>query len=253
MKRHADRLVNKCLAAMFLVLVLPATCAAAELRGTVKSKATGRPLAGVEVFSRCRRVDTTDAEGRFKLADPYPGTDCGRVVFFWGTNVLPLIKIIEASASELHVVLEETKGDEYQMPYCPAKPDGWKRVGWFMQLPLPKGTSVKSGGYTHGMYYDVRLVRWEGRPPIKAIAGGYIFAYPQDDWILKAEEFSLRLLRVGEKYLALDTRGRAPDGTLWRYVGTFGESFYYVGVNEQTARSLDRLFDGVCYRPDAPR
>lgn len=233
-------------ASLFLVCVMPALCAAAELRGTVRSP-DGKPLPGVDVFSRCRRFDTTDAEGRFKLQDTQ-SAHCGRVIFFWGVRVRPLVKIVEDSAAELHVVLEENKGDEYRMPDCPA--DGARRsLGWFLRLTPPPGASVKRARYLHGSGYRVRLARWDERPEVLISGSQYTYAYPHDDWILNAEEFTLRLVRLGEHF-ALDARGRARDGTRWRYLGTFGEALEYAGVSEQTARSLDRLFDGVCYRPN---
>ena len=46
--------------------------------------------------------------------------------------------------------------------------------------------------------------------------------------------------------MVIDSRGQFPDGTRWRYVGTFSESAAYRRADEATRRVLDEVLDGFC-------
>ena len=41
-------------------------------------------------------------------------------------------------------------------------------------------------------------------------------------------------------------RGTMPDGTKWRYLGTFGESIFYQTKDPAAAVKLDAIMDRVC-------
>jgi hypothetical protein len=43
----------------------------------------------------------------------------------------------------------------------------------------------------------------------------------------------------------VDSRGRAKNGTLWRFVGTLGESCHYSGVSERLGESMDCIIERV--------
>jgi hypothetical protein len=44
----------------------------------------------------------------------------------------------------------------------------------------------------------------------------------------------------------VDARGKTPDGKLWRYLGTVGESAEYSVVDPADASKLDQVLDGMC-------
>lgn len=234
-------------AGLFLACVLPPACAAAGLTGTVKSR-EGKPLSDVEVFSRCLKNGVTDGEGRFTLPGREDGS-CGKVaVFFWRPGFRPLIKLVEESAHELHVVLEETTGQEPAVPRCSDVREAGRRVGIYFRVAAPEGASVKRHRSPHGSSHTVRLRPAEGGGELRLPGSQYVYPYPDDDTLLTAQEFTVSVWRLGQ-YQAVDTRGRRPDGTHWRYFGTVGEALTYDRVTAGAARTLDRLVDGVCYQP----
>lgn len=47
----------------------------------------------------------------------------------------------------------------------------------------------------------------------------------------------------------IDARGQLPDGQWWRYLGKFGESASYSGVDPAAAKVLDTVLDGACAKP----
>jgi hypothetical protein len=44
----------------------------------------------------------------------------------------------------------------------------------------------------------------------------------------------------------VDARGKLASGKQWRTVGLFGESADYSDADPESARVLDKVFDGVC-------
>ena len=71
---------------------------------------------------------------------------------------------------------------------------------------------------------------------------------PPEKWILDAIEFSERSYKAKE--LFSDIRGKAKEGTYWRYIGRFGEEIEYSGLTEQEAKYFDTIIDTACYRTD---
>ncbi len=46
----------------------------------------------------------------------------------------------------------------------------------------------------------------------------------------------------------IDARGQLPNGNRWRYLGKFGESASYSGIDGATAKILDQFLDGACLK-----
>ena len=67
---------------------------------------------------------------------------------------------------------------------------------------------------------------------------------PPEEWILNAKEFTERSYK--NKGLFTDMRGRANDGTYWRYIGALGESIEYSGLTEEAAKYFDKIIDNAC-------
>jgi hypothetical protein len=53
-------------------------------------------------------------------------------------------------------------------------------------------------------------------------------------------------------FAVTDSRGQFENGDRWRYLGKFGETASYSGVDEATAKILDRFLDGACLKPESP-
>lgn len=234
------------MACVAFVCVAPAACAAAELKGTVRSR-SGGPLAGVLVMSRCRGVAETDAAGSFKLRAPSL-SDCGRVVFFWAEGFVPQIKVVGSSAESVHAVLEESAGRARDVMTCRGSRDDVRRLGWMLRVPVTEGASVERSRGAHGSGYRLRVRGEKRRVGLDGYGGQYAHGYPNDDLILSAAGYTIRPWRSGREE-GVDFRGRAADGTRWRYFAVMGEGIGYGGVTEDEACALDRIIDGACFQP----
>jgi hypothetical protein len=70
--------------------------------------------------------------------------------------------------------------------------------------------------------------------------------YTGDVW--ESSDYSEKSYTAGDVDV-IDARGKATNGKLWRYVGTFGESAAYYEVDPGDAVLPDKLLDGVCAGP----
>lgn len=234
--------------AVVLVCVAPLVCAAAELKGTVRSK-SGEALAGVVVMSRCRGVAETDAAGSFKLREP-SFADCGRVVAFWAEGFVPQVKVVDASAESVDVILEESAARARAVVTCnDARAEG-RRLGWLLRVPVASGASVKQIRGGHGSGYRIRVRGERRKVELGGYGGQYAHGYPDDDLILNATEYTVRPWKSGGEE-GVDFSGRAADGTRWRYFAVMGEGVGYRGRSDEEARLLDLMIDGACYQPTA--
>ncbi len=92
---------------------------------------------------------------------------------------------------------------------------------------------VKAGGKKVGIKH--------GRGP------SWTLGLPHDRDVWEAEEYSERDYATAWGGLIIDARGKRPDGSAWRYIGTVGESVSYDGLKDATARAqLDKVLDGFC-------
>jgi hypothetical protein len=233
-------------AGLMLICSLHGICAAAEVTGTVRSKA-GKPLAGVVVSSRCRGAAETDAAGSFKLRAPSMA-DCGKVVFFSAAGFLPQVKVVDEGTREIHAVLEESTGREQILRSCSAIRPPERRLGWMLRVSVPRGASVKKSRDPHGSGWVIRSRGKRGRAELEGYGGAVGYNYPSDDLILSAAELTIRLWRSGRNE-GEDFRGRAPDGKHWRYVALSVEYVTYSAATDEEADDLDRIIDGACFQP----
>lgn len=65
--------------------------------------------------------------------------------------------------------------------------------------------------------------------------------------ITDSREYSEQGLTNEPGLPVFDGSGVSADGSYWRYLGVSGESAYYSGVNNRTAKLFDRLLDGACW------
>lgn len=235
-------------ATLMLICGLPPICAAAELTGTVRSK-SGQPLSGVVVMSRCRGVAETDVAGSFNLRPP-SSADCGKVVFFWAAGFLPQIKIVDESTKEIHAVLEESPSHGRIILACSETRTNGRRLGWLLRVPVPRGASVERSRGLHGAGWNIKVRSKKRRIKLNGYGGQYAHSYPSDDLILTATELTIQTWRSGKEE-GVDLRGRASDGTRWRYFAVFGEEVQYSGVSDEEANMLDNIIDGACVEPPA--
>lgn len=238
----------KLILAVLLLSLGGASARAAELTGRVTTKA-GAPLAGVLVFGQCRGFAETDREGRYKLRAPSM-KDCGDLVFFTHAGHRPALMRVAPTDAELNVTLEEPPDSEWlRLRQCPGGRDSVRRVGFFLRLPVPRGAKLKEGRDIDYTFYIVRLGEKEKGVFVHGISGPQAtYGFPSDRLVLDAQEYTLRPWKFGDAE-GVDVRGRAQDGTRWRYFGTYGEAVTYEGQGAEDAAALDAVIDGVCYRP----
>src|SRR5262245_13176576 len=229
------------------LLVLIATallCAegfASELKGIVKTQA-GEPLTDVFIFygRAMRDITQTYNGGTFSI----PGQS--KVIFFRRLGYHPLTKIIDSGVTNLEIVLFNSQNLEIALPKCQAGESSGKRFGHSIRLLVPEGAKSKEGFDVDYAYFSIGMRSSSRQVWLNGIYGPMAtIGLPPEEWILNAIEFSERSYK--DKGLFSDMRGRAKDGTYWRYVGAIGESIQYSGLTEQEAKYFDTVIDTACY------
>jgi hypothetical protein len=229
---------------ILFLIVLFSLCVegrAAGLSGTVKS-ASGKPVTQVLIIygRSLNEITETDARGAFSL--PH----FGQVISFRRAGFRPLTKIVDSTMTTLNVTLEDAVATEWLIPSCAVVKGGWKRVGYSLRVPVPKGAVLRKGRDIDYTSFSIGYGPAESRVWLSGIEGPMAsLGVPPEDWILKATEFSERSYRSGET-VGFDMRGRLADGTYWRYVGRLGESVNYGGVSQEAAAFFDKILDSIC-------
>lgn len=241
------------------LLSLSTTARAFELKGTVKSE-DGKPLAGVQIStyapagpakilgmqvqSSTKHYEiTTGADGSFKL----PGH--GRLVYFHRVDLRPLTKIIELTATQLDIIMEDGSRSLWKIPACSAQEKS-TRVGVGFMVNVPKSVIVKDakdrfedGGYLFGHQVGERveiLVNWWESSSLE----------PLEKYLLESDQFSQRMWTSGDKW-GYEFRGTLPNGKVWRRIAMKNGAIAYQENSKEAATVFDSMLDAVCFDESA--
>lgn len=205
----------------------------------------GKPIPGVSVdhHGNLRQTVLTNADGRFELQTKAPALvlrkDGYRSHFMQVSATVQARVILDPAESA-----GTPKG-------CTTASHCESIEGWGAEFCFPKVAGVRPSSQGHDIDYGIRsyIVTAANEPAgIRHGSGPFwSFGTPDDTDVWKSVEYSEVSYAAG-KLQILDARGRTSDGRRWRYVGRFGESATYRGVNEDAARLLDRVLDGMCVR-----
>jgi hypothetical protein len=158
-------------------------------------------------------------------------------------------------AGEVHVTMEKLT-ETPPIPSCSGAADvegidGWAALFQFPRIPgviaSPQGADADYGARSY--YIETK----EGRRGIRHGSGVlWGSGMPMDQVVWQFVKYEEALYLVGgQTFMA--ARGEFRDGKQWRTLGRAGESASYSGVDEPTAKILDRVLDGVCLKSASPQ
>jgi len=212
------------------------------LRGVVLAE-NGAPVGGVKIFAW--RDVTTDAEGRFELAN-LPSRDS--VVYFQKEGFRPKASVLKAGTSTLSVVLEDDSKSAWVIPACLRTDAKTSPVGYELKFLLPKNYQViKFKDFDYQEYLvaftkdTAQLQLWWGSmvSPGKTV----------EDLILQSTSFDERSIRRNSgETLGYDRWGKTLDGKMWRsadFPGLSGTALYDE-VSMEAAAAYDKIIDSAC-------
>jgi len=178
----------------------------------------------------------TDALGRFEIRTSAP-----TIVF---RKPLYAPQLVRVADSDVHVVMPaapltaptcaQTCDASVNGSFCFASVKGVRATKPFNDIDYRARNYVahvgaKKGGIVHG------------------VGPSWTLGLPRDRDVWESVEFSERDYVGRNGRLIVDARGRKSDGTVWRYIGTVGESASYRGIMDASVTSLlDRVLDGFC-------
>jgi hypothetical protein len=149
----------------------------------------------------------------------------------------------------LRVVLQRLK-DQRPFPLCSTSGSYYGIDNWGASFRFPKFPDVKAGKPSGNVDYITRSYYVKTKLGQKEIShrSGILsgFGIPPDEEVWGAIKYEEAAYDLGRGLMIVDARGQSPVGQRWRYLGKFGESASYSGLEEATAKVLDRLLDGAC-------
>ena len=209
---------------------------AIHISGLVVDSA-GMPVGDARVEHTGDRIRAyqTDSKGRFEFDTRAPALVV-RKEGFQAQLVRP--------AENVRVVMQTDRAT-WSLPTCSGKTD---LIGLDL-FKFPRTTTVAAGETVFGVDYRARDYVVKTDLASKKITHGkgpsWSFGMPSDFDIWPTVQYEERTYQFG-RFAIRDARGQVADGARWRYLGTFGESAFYNGVDDSTAAVLDRFLDSVC-------
>jgi hypothetical protein len=217
---------------------------ARSIRGVVVD-GNGRPIPDVSVdhSGSSRQIPVTDAGGKFQLRTTAPALVLrkpGYRGYFIRTE----------TATNVQVVLERTEPPR-GITVCSSQGSYESIKGWDARFCFPRIPGVKPSRQRRDIDYGFRSYSVRGRTGSIGIGHGsgpmWSLGIPIDAEVWESVEYEGATYMLG-KFQLVDARGRTAQGKRWRYVGELGESASYSNADDTTARTLDRVFDGMCIR-----
>ncbi|HEU5350129.1 MAG TPA: carboxypeptidase-like regulatory domain-containing protein [Terracidiphilus sp.] len=210
--------------------------------------AAGKPVAGAMVIhDGMSKFVETDANGRFALDTRAPAVVIEKAGYH-GKRVEVL------GAREIRVTLES-----FSKPF-PVCEETASRVGiagyessgfYFERIPGIKASRLMSDVDYVARWYSIKVSgkKYAVRQGTGALWG---FGEPEDERVWQSVQFDEVVYDVGGADI-VDARGTMPDGTQWRYLGSFNVSADYEDVPPEAAAMLDKLLDSGCWKPAVQR
>ena len=229
-----------------ILIVFAATSQAAHLSGTVVDE-DGKPVVEASIDHSGDRVKAhlTDATGHFELETSGPSVVIRKEGFqsaFLQTQQPGEIRITSRKLNQ-NGSITLCKGEERQR-------FGGPRLQFQRIREVKVGPTGNGDDFFYRTYY---VGRSRDRTSISHGNGAtWSGGIPVDQDVWESAEYAETVWEVGAMRI-IDARGRAADGSRWRYLGLFGESAHYRSVNKEAAATLDRFMDGACLNPTPRR
>jgi hypothetical protein len=205
----------------------------------------GKPVVGARIDHTNQRSQAyqTDSEGRFELETTAPILVVRKAGFR-----SELVRTQDTT--EARVTLQKLSGNRL-FPTCSntGQYDGIQ--GWGASFEFPTISDVKASPQGQDIDYGARSYYVETKAGPKGIMHGsgptWSFGTPLDRDVWRSAKYEEVSYDAGGLTI-IDARGQLPNGTRWRYLGKFGESASYSGVDDATAKILDQFLDGACLK-----
>jgi hypothetical protein len=151
-------------------------------------------------------------------------------------------------ASAVRITLQKiTAGRTFQA--CPDSGDYIGIQGWDASFRFHATAEIKVGAQGQDVDYGIRIYEVNTKQGPKGITHGsglnWSSGTPLDMEVWRSMKYE-EAAYGGGPTLVIDARGQSPDGSRWRNLGRFGESASYSGVDESTAKILDKFLDAAC-------
>jgi hypothetical protein len=211
----------------------------------IVSDQNGKPVpdASIDYSHNGRQLYRTDSLGKFELATDSPVLVVRKEGFRSGV-------VQTRDAGEVQVTLQSEEARAFPVCSSSAKYDGID--GWGASFQFPRITGVKVNAQGRDIDYGARSYYLDTKTGPKGIRHGsgpmWSLGTPSDLEVWRSIKYEETAYSNGVAPI-VDARGQLLDGTHWRYLGKFGESASYSGVDEATALILDRFLDGACLKP----
>ncbi len=228
----------------------------------IVTTADGRPIGGVTVIGSSwtccpdrKESVKTDQNGSFHIEHP------GEVLhFFPDIGLQPLSLVVTPEMSNIKVTLSPTSSN-LLLQACGDPRRGFERLGegrYGLQFDLP----AKAVKLIHGktdVDYVVHQVEAKGsHDRIQFWFGPYAMdMIPDDQRLIESESFETHSIVMAKGavpgsdggFAGVDTRGRLPDGKMWRQAGFGAQGPRYYDVSPENAALFDRIIDSACWIP----
>ena len=229
-------------------------------RGTVVDP-EGKPIAGATVGSRMVVLDWSSFSepARANMKAVTPTNDTGDFTLSASSPCVLVRKIgyrsyrIKAS-DRMPVTIVMQPIPKQNIPACESRSCPTMAFPGGLCLGKPEGLKVI--GPTSDIDYTMQSLAfrtpagWRGIR--HGVGGMWSFGVPTGPETCSSSDFEETAYEA-DGFPVVDARGKAPDGTLWRYLGMFGDSADYGKVDEKTAKILNRVLDRTCIMPPKTR
>lgn len=210
-----------------------------QLEGTVRNS-EGKPIKDVTIL----RLGKSDENGHFLLR--YDFLRYWKAILFIAPGYKPKAVPIDLDKPKFDVVLElEEELKTYKFPKCgDSVPNGFRRIGQYLKLTVPKRYKFKTGIDTDYRYFIVGVGNEGHRHWMRGGFGPmYANSYPSGDDVLELSIYSYRKTTTGT-----DWRGVTKNGQYWRYLGSGRpfETYSYKTDSKNAADAFDTILDSAC-------
>ncbi len=139
-----------------------------------------------------------------------------------------------------------------QVRKCGAKEKTMGITGQIGKMRFPQVEGVEVTKRSRDIDYSMRFYRLKAKKEFGIRHGSgpmWSAGFPTSDRFINGIEYSE--VQIGwEGFYLVDARGISREGKRWRFLGSYGETADYEGLDAKEAEVLDRVLDGVCVGSD---
>ena len=184
----------------------------------------------------------TGTDGSFTI-----GSSCG-MIFFRDERIRPTDLKVPNDGKPLEITLEPSGASEWVLPKCATRQQDRADVLYspILLLPLPRHAKL---GSDRGDDDSLTYLYYRGTRSQKLVihscfgCGG-----PPAELLAKSQEITARSVTFWDiPAVAIDVKGRAADGSLWRWISAGPKlTISYEGAAAEAARFFDSLINKAC-------